>query len=116
MLWRTNSLMAECASRVFIEDPSPTIIHPKTTTSGVDDRPGLMVRLSSQCSHGFEGRAVKAVLNALKVGPSGHNFSHNLGVTCGHNEVVGIFPGDLATRCSKAFGRWIPSKSLAERV
>eukprot|EP00971_Amphidinium_carterae_P155844 3089897-Amphidinium_carterae.1 len=75
-----------------------------------------MIRLGGQSPHGFESRAVKAVLNAAEIGPSGHDFSHNLGVTCGHNEVISIFPGDLATMGSKAFGRWIPSQSLAERV
>eukprot|EP00971_Amphidinium_carterae_P155845 3089897-Amphidinium_carterae.2 len=39
MLWRTNALIAEGTGRVFIEDPSPTIIHPKATTGGVDHRP-----------------------------------------------------------------------------
>eukprot|EP00971_Amphidinium_carterae_P300395 5968342-Amphidinium_carterae.1 len=59
MLWRSNTLLAECAGRVFIEDPSPAIVHPEATTGGVNNRPGLMVRFGGQSSHGFESRAVE---------------------------------------------------------
>eukprot|EP00971_Amphidinium_carterae_P159697 3166379-Amphidinium_carterae.1 len=75
-----------------------------------------MVRFGSQGSHGLKSWAIKSILNAPEVGPTGHDFSHYLGVTCGHHEVVSIIPGDITSRGPKASRLRCPPKALAERV
>eukprot|EP00971_Amphidinium_carterae_P150246 2978515-Amphidinium_carterae.1 len=68
--------------RFFIAHPCSSVVHPKSSTGGIENRSRGVIVLACQGSHGLDSGPIEAPLNALKVRPTTGHHRHDLAMAC----------------------------------